>query len=190
MIERLRNLKRAGRFMRAVQRAAVTTVEAQAKRNCVVNKMVGRGGSMRDSITTAPAEIHGGDISVRVGVPGGPDGHPYARYVEFGTGLFGPLHRRIRPVHAKALAWESGSATVRVQPLGAGLRMRQNPKTGKVTYSLPKKIRMVFHQMTIMRSTKGMEAQEFLGPAVRTQGAAWARNVMTALMKLAKGAVE
>ena len=31
----------------------------------------------------------------------------YAKFVELGTGLFGPLHRLIRPVNAKVLAWSA-----------------------------------------------------------------------------------
>lgn len=33
---------------------------------------------------------------------------PYARYLEEGTGLYGPRNRRIVPLHARALRWPAG----------------------------------------------------------------------------------
>lgn len=34
---------------------------------------------------------------------------PYAAFVEQGTGIYGPLHRRITPVTARVLAWRTGA---------------------------------------------------------------------------------
>jgi hypothetical protein len=49
----------------------------------------------------------------------------YAAYIEFGTGIYGPRHRKIVPVHAKMLAWQTGVG-------GAGgpeLRLSGNRRT-------------------------------------------------------------
>jgi hypothetical protein len=43
---------------------------------------------------------------------GGVRGVGYARYVEEGTGLYGPRKRRIVPVKAKVLAWRTGGPSV------------------------------------------------------------------------------
>ena len=37
---------------------------------------------------------------------------PYSGFVEHGTGLYGPLHRKIVPKTAKVLAWRVGSVTL------------------------------------------------------------------------------
>lgn len=48
----------------------------------------------------------------------------YAPFVEFGTGLFGPLKRRITPVRAKALAWISRDGRLFIRRSVAGMRPR------------------------------------------------------------------
>lgn len=74
-------------------------------------------------------------------VAGGTANVGYARYVEQGTGLYGPRNRRIVPKHAKVLSW-----------VGGGSRL-----TGRGTGS-----RRIF-----ARSVKGRKATPYLVPGVK-----------------------
>lgn len=48
----------------------------------------------------------------------------YARFVDEGTGLYGPRGARIYPTHARALAWPAGVAG------GPALRLTGSPRSG------------------------------------------------------------
>lgn len=66
-------------------------------------------GALRRSITADEPEVTGGQIVAAVGAGG--SGAPYAKGVEFGTGIFSEADDSthapivIRPIRAKALAW-------------------------------------------------------------------------------------
>lgn len=59
-----------------------------------------RTGTLGRSITVGKPYVRGRRAYVEVGT-----NIPYAPYVEYGTGIYGPKKRLIRPVQAKALAW-------------------------------------------------------------------------------------
>jgi hypothetical protein len=82
-----------GPAVRALRRASAQ-VESEAKRRCPVDT-----GRLRASIHTE-LFTRGGDWIAKVGT----NVH-YGRYVEQGTGLYGPRHRVIRPVRARVLRW-------------------------------------------------------------------------------------
>lgn len=79
-----------------------------------------------------------------------------ASYVEFGTGIFGPLHKKITPKTGKVLAfhWGKGAAVA--------TRMAQRPSARRVG-----KARMAAYDATLMfrASVKGMKAQPMFKPA-------------------------
>ncbi len=78
----------------------------------------------------------------------------YAAYVEHGTGLFGPYHHRIVPVHAKALRWAVGQG-------GAGgpeLRLTGSRRTRKG---------QALGAWAFARSVKGAHAQPYMVPGAR-----------------------
>lgn len=92
------------RIAQAMQSAAVAwgdrlgrEIANRAKANCPVDE-----GRLRSSITHLVTATPGGAI-VRVGSP-----LAYARYRHEGTGIYGPHHRRIVPVTAKALKFRAG----------------------------------------------------------------------------------
>lgn len=70
----------------------------------------------------------------------------YGKYVEFGTGIYGPEHRKIVPKSKKALAWMIGRAG---RPSSAA-GWRDAVKSGRGV---------------VVRSTKGMKAQPYMKPA-------------------------
>jgi HK97 gp10 family phage protein len=71
-----------------------------------------RTGQLVNSIQREPVEgsFTAGTLGVTIGA-----GAPYATFVEFGTGIFGPKKARIYPTTKKALSWEGpeGRITVR-----------------------------------------------------------------------------
>ena len=75
---------------------------------------------------------------------------PYGRWVEEGTGLYGPRKRRIVPTHAKALAWKTGG------PSKLRLSGRSRVVGGKSLAG-----------MAFARSTKGMQARPYLLPGAK-----------------------
>jgi hypothetical protein len=76
-------------------------------------------------------------------------GNNVALYIEEGTGLFGPKHRRITPKAAKALRWAAGPA--------GSLRL-----SGAIRKGNPGGAGYVF-----ARSTKGMEARPYVQKSVK-----------------------
>lgn len=74
----------------------------------------------------------------------------YARYVEEGTGLYGPKHQKIVPKNARALHWKGGG------PSKVRLSGRSRTKGGR---SLARDV--------FAMSVKGRKATPFVGPAVK-----------------------
>lgn len=73
---------------------------------------------------------------------------PYGKFVEFGTGLYGPKHQRIIPTSSKALAWMVGRSA---RP-STGAGWRQAVKAGRAI---------------VVRSIKGMRAEPYMRPALQ-----------------------
>ena len=87
--------------------------------------------AVKEAKDLAPRKTSNLSRSIRLGpitessaqiIAGGAGGVGYARYVEEGTGVYGPRKRRIVPVKAKALAWRTGGASV--QRLSGNSRTR------------------------------------------------------------------
>jgi hypothetical protein len=71
----------------------------------------------------------------------------YAAFVEYGTGLFGPLHHKITPTAKKAMRWMAGPASA--------FRLSGSVRSGKAGAAAG---------AVFARSTKGMKAEPFLEP--------------------------
>lgn len=82
-----------GAVAKAVGRVAVA-VQSEAKRLCPVDT-----GRLRSSITSKVVQEGGGPVGI-VGT-----NVKYALWVHNGTGLYGPHHHPIVPVHARVLRW-------------------------------------------------------------------------------------
>jgi len=97
-------------------------------------------GRLRSSITTQLASGHrsGVPFFVRVGTD-----LDYAIFVEKGTGLYGPKHARIYPVRAKVMVFTPRKSA-------GGAFVKRGDRT-----------------TVFARSTRGMRARPFLGPALR-----------------------
>jgi len=80
-------------------------VESQAKKNLERTPRRVDTGRLRASIRTV-LTTRRGTLVVRIGTD-----VPYARPVHFGTGLYGPMHRPIVPVRAKALRFKPKGGT-------------------------------------------------------------------------------
>lgn len=78
-------------------------VQKQAKLNLQQPPHRVKTGHLRASITIVPF-IYMTYPAFKVGSP-----LNYARFVHDGTGLFGPKHHLITPVHAKALRWRGNT---------------------------------------------------------------------------------
>lgn len=84
----------------------------------------------------------------------------YAKYVEIGTGIYGPKHKKIEPKTKKALAFHS-------QKAGAerfGIKYR---RTGAMTAASERKYGPGA-DFVVVKSVKGRKATPFLAPAVKT----------------------
>lgn len=115
-------------------------VEREAKQHAPV-----RFNRLRSSIHTRV--IQAGD---RIVAYIGTNVH-YAPYVEFGTGLYGPRKRVIRPKRAKVLSWVTRGR-------GAYVTTR----TGRTRYASAPPGQRVF-----ARSVRGMRPQPYLIPALK-----------------------
>jgi len=96
-------MRKMGRvsFRKAASRWGAKTaisLEHRAKQNAPVDM-----GRLRASITHRVIET-GNNVIARTG-----SNVKYAAYQEFGTGIYGPRRRLIRPVKAKVLSWKSKS---------------------------------------------------------------------------------
>ena len=77
-------------------------------------------------------------------------GSPVAVYLDTGTGLYGPLHHRITPKAARALAFHVGSA--------ASLRLSGKPRVGAAGLGA---------QLVVVRSIAGMKARPYIARSVQ-----------------------
>lgn len=90
----------------------------RARQLCPVDE-----GRLRASLTMVVVQTAAGPI-VRVG-----SNLAYARFVHEGTGIYGPRHTYIRPVHAKALRWPAKNNS------GVGRRRFQGGATAAYVYA-------------------------------------------------------
>lgn len=126
-----------------------------------------RTGTLGRSIAVGPVQVRGKGFSVEVGT-----NKHYARYVEYGTGIYGPKGARIVPKTAKALAWKSvaakmyGVAGGRIGPgfnvgmvlLASGVSKRK----GKIVANAARNTYLVF-----ARSIRGMKPWHFMEKAFK-----------------------
>lgn len=80
-------------------------------------------------------------------------GSPVAVYLDTGTGLYGPLHHRITPLAAKALAFHVGTFGK-----GGSLRLSGKPRVGAAGLGA---------SLVIVRSTAGMKARPYIARSVQ-----------------------
>ena len=114
LIRQLRDPKTAGKPVTWGMRNSGLAVEREAKRLVPVNT-----GRLRDDITTEVESRFPFPRRAQVG-----PGVVYGKFVEWGTGLFGPLSRRIVPRTKKALAWTGKGGTTMVRRSVAGMKPR------------------------------------------------------------------
>jgi hypothetical protein len=100
-------------------------------------------GRLRGSVTTEIV-ITSGRPMARVGT-----NLPYGRYVEEGTGIYGPKGRPIRPVNARLLRWPVTNNS------GSGRRRYKGGRTAEFAFA---------------RSVKGMKPRPWLRPALSAAG--------------------
>ena len=82
-------------------------------------------GTLRNSIAVEVERRSPYPTWAKIGPRGAPGlGHEYGAYVEFGTGLYGPKKRVIRPVTKKALSWTTRSGKRIVRMWSSGMRPR------------------------------------------------------------------
>jgi hypothetical protein len=80
-----------------------------------------RTGHAQRSITASRPKASGKTISCSVG-----SNVPYVRYLNDGTGLYGPFHRKITPKTKQALAFVASSAMGAGQPYTLAGRLRNS----------------------------------------------------------------
>jgi hypothetical protein len=95
-------------------------------RNAAVRRAPHDTGALAASIESL-VTIYGDRITGRVGSRLG-----YARYVQEGTGLYGPKHRLIVPVQAKVLAFRPGRM---IGPLRRGKKHPSPEKRGPMIFA-------------------------------------------------------
>lgn len=148
----------AARILRKITLA----IEGQAK----VNVRKRTGNTARDVHSEVNEELGIGYVGTTGKV---------GRFLEFGTGLFGPIPHRIFPKFAKALAWPMGASGPGMQRTDMGLTAFMS---GGVKYSanVKKTLRLTGQHtaahaasgsaaMQYARSIAGMHKQPFLMPA-------------------------
>jgi hypothetical protein len=98
------------------------------------------------------------------------------RFLEGGTGLFGPLNHRIFPLHASHLAWPIGASGIGNERLDMGLVADVHAGSGGVIHATRKTLRLTGQhtagharsgnaQMAYVRSIAGMHKAPFFLPA-------------------------
>lgn len=98
------------------------------------------------------------------------------RFLEEGTGLFGPLHHRIFPLHARSLAWPMGASGPGMQRTDMGLVSDVHTGSGGVFHATRKTLRLTGShtaghtksgsaQWQHARSIAGMHKAPFFAPA-------------------------
>jgi hypothetical protein len=87
------------------------------------------GRSIRvDSVTRSSVTV----------IAGGSGGVGYARFVEQGTGIYGPKKRKIVPKHAKMLSWVSGGSRLTGKGPGSTRKFARSVRGRKATpYFVP-----------------------------------------------------
>jgi|GEM_PF-3262462 len=108
-----------------------------------------RTGTLGKSITVGKPEFRAALASIDVGT-----NLRYARWVEEGTGIFGPEARPITPKVAKVLAWKSAGAGHKL--IASGMKMRK----GKLKANRKADTYLVF-----ARSVKGMKPWHYMRKA-------------------------
>ena len=99
-----------------------------------------RTGTLGRSIAVGRPYVKGRRAYVEVGT-----NVPYAPYVEFGTGLYGPRKRVIRPVRARVLAWRvTGAAIGKWQGRALLVAMGVKRRKGRTVRHRPMDQYMVF----------------------------------------------
>lgn len=98
-----------------------------------------RDGALAASITDERAEVPGKAVTYKVGTP-----LRRGFYTELGTGIEGPEHKMIVPVHKKVLRWN--------QP-GAGILFRPRSRGGKPQNWLWKSLQILGDRFLITRNT-------------------------------------
>lgn len=81
------------------------------------------------------------------------EGSRVLRWIDQGTGLYGPKHHKIVPVHARALSWTGGTFGP-----GGNLRLSGRKRSGKAGAGASR---------ITVASTKGMRARPFIDRAVK-----------------------
>lgn len=105
-----------------------------------------RTGTLGRSIAVGPVTQDAGSMYVEVGT----NVH-YAKYVEYGTGIYGPNGVPIRPKTAKVLAWRSTGAGMKLVAMGVSMRR------GKLARNQQRDQYMIF-----AREVKGMRPWHFM----------------------------
>jgi hypothetical protein len=116
-------------MLRALQIATVSEAQARVPRKTGHLQRSIRPGALREDFAI---------VEVR---------SPYAKFVEEGTGLFGPRKRRIVPKNGKVMAWPSSRTR---------LSGRSRTRRGKAIAG-----------MAFATSTKGMKAKPYLIPGAK-----------------------
>lgn len=111
-----------------------------------------RTGTLGRSITVSQPQATGNALYVEVGT-----NIPYARYVEEGTGIYGPKGQKIKPKSAKVLAWRSTGAGLfsgsRSVLIAAGISKRK----GRIVSNAKRDIYLNF-----ARSVRGMRPWHYM----------------------------
>lgn len=162
--EQSKALRDVGRFVRAKAAKYPTQNPDSTYR---------RTGTLGRSIAVSDVQSSGKGLYVDVGT-----NKHYARYVNDGTGIYGPKHQKIVPKTAKALAWRAqagrlsgvrggkkgpGALNVGMSLVAAGIgRRKQKSGTYKIGRRAAKDIYMLF-----ARSVRGMQPWHFMEKAFK-----------------------
>ncbi len=133
--EEHRTLKDVGRYVRNKAAKYPAKVDSSTYK---------RTGTLGRKITVSDVCSDGRALYVLVGIK-----LHYARYVEEGTGLYGPKGQVIRPKSAKVLAWRAQGPVKKGTLVAKGLRKRK----GKLVHAPNKDIFVIFAQW--VRGMKG-----------------------------------
>ncbi len=101
-------------------------------------------------------------------------GSPVAVWLDTGTGLYGPLHRKITPKAAQALRFYRGSFGS-----GGSLRLSGAPRKGKAGAGA---------QLVFARSVKGMHARPYINRSVQEASQKVGQEVGAAIVTAWNGA--
>jgi hypothetical protein len=141
------------------------TLSIEGKAKVLVRK---RTGNTARDISSAV------DKALLIGIVGNVS--KVGRFLEEGTGIFGPLNHRIFPLHARALAWPAGISGVGMERIDMGLVSAIHTGSGGTIHATRKTLRLTGQhtatyakggkaQMAFRRSIAGMHKAPFLHPA-------------------------